>query len=296
MVMLQTPLHPEDASGRAQRNPMWHTETFSCWTPETAELPAGMRVSSWEARFPTKYLHSIREAHIRENKLSVFTREWECKLSTPELSAFKPNWIQFYEDDEIPVGMSVLAIDPVPPPSQAQLRRSLRGKDMEVHLVLTKTSRGYFVREYAFNNAHEANWTVTTALGLAIRYNVYRIAIETVNYQLVLRGLLETEMRRIGRYCAIHEVTAHRSKPIRITNALSGPLSQGRVWLRRSQTELVEQITDYSSTGGGHDDFVDTLAIAVNAIGPASIDLEENEYREIDESAYKDMPMITRCP
>jgi predicted phage terminase large subunit-like protein len=293
MVMLQTPLHEEDASGRAMRNPMWHTETFSCWTPATIDLPAGMQRSSWEVRFPTSYIQKIRDAHIFENKLSLFAREWECRLTTPETSSFKPHWIQYY-DEEVKSGMSILAIDPVPPPSKNQLAKGLRGKDMEVHLVLTKARDGYYVREYASNNNHEPNWTIKTALELAIKYNVIRIAIETVAYQLVLKSLIEGAMRRIGRYFAIEEVSAVKSKLVRITNALSGPLSQGRIFLRRSHIELIQQLNDYPNTS--HDDYVDVLAIAVASSGPAVVDLDASEYGEVDESMYPDLQSIRRCP
>lgn len=297
MVMMQTPLHAEDASMRAEKNPLWHTEVFACWSPETMHGPSGQQRSSWEARFPTPYLNKLRDGYIFENKLSLWAREYECRLTTPEAAAFKSQWLNNFFDGDTPTGYSILAIDPVPPPSVSQIAKGLRGKDMEVHLVLTKCPMGFYVSEYQSNNNHEPNWTLKTALDLAIRHNVMRIAIETVGYQLVLKGLLEQEMRRVGRYFAIQPVTSIRSKAVRIVNTLSGPFSQGRIFLRRSQIELIEQLTNYNPNATQHDDYIDALAIAVEAHGPTPVTMDlDGEYTEIDESEYKALPQMSRCP
>lgn len=292
MLIGQTPIHREDISARAAASPFWHTVTYPCWSHDTVDLPAEQQRSSWEARFPTEFLQKLRSNFIFENKLSLWSREWECRLTTPETSSFRSEWIQYY--DNLPPGLSVLVVDPVPPPSPREVEKNLQGKDFEVVMVVTKAAGGYFVAEYSEHRGHEPLWTVAKVFELARRYNVIRIAVESVGYQRALRSLIENEMKRTGRYYAMSEVPASRSKLMRITNALSGLLAHGKLHVARHHVSLIRQLTEYPNTA--HDDVIDALAIAIQDLGPQTVTLGDDEYDTVDESAYRALAPVRRCP
>ena len=293
MIMGQTPIHREDISARAAESSAWKTIHFPCWSKETLDLPSELQRSSWEARFSTDYLQKLRASYLEMNKLSLWAREYECRLTTPENSAFRSDWLQYY-DGEAPEGFSVIAVDPVPPPSDKQIEKGLKGKDYECIMVVTKTSRGYFVREYYENRDADPLWTVAKIFELTRRYKVIRIAIEAVGYQRSLKNLVENEMKRTGQYYALSEVAAAKSKPVRITNTLAGLLAQGRIFARRSMTSLIRQISEYPQVA--HDDVLDALSIAVQDLGPNTVTLGMDEFGYLDESDYPPLPQLQRCP
>lgn len=293
MIMGQTPIHREDVSMQAAESKAWKTIHFPCWSRETIDLPDELQRSSWEARFPTKYLQGLRQSFAETNKLSLWAREYECRLTTPENSSFRSDWLQFYDGD-VPDGFSVIAVDPVPPPSENQIEKGLRGKDYECIMVVTKTGRGYFVREYFENRDADPLWTVAKIFELTRRYKVIRIAIEAVGYQRSLKNLVENEMRRTGQYFALSEVKAAKSKAVRITNTLAGLLAQGRIFARRSMTSLIRQVSEFPQVK--HDDVLDALAIAVQDLGPNTVTLGMDEYGYLDESDYGPLQPVQRCP
>lgn len=293
MLMGQTPIHREDISARAAEARSWYTVHFPCWSKATLELPSDLQRSAWEARFPTEYLQKTRRTFLDENKLSLWAREWECRLTTPETSAFRPEWLQFFDGDA-PEGFSVIAIDPVPPPSEKQIEKGLRGKDYECIMVVTKTAKGYFVSEYFENRDTDPLWTVAKVFELTRRYKVIRIAVEAVGYQRSLKNLIEHEMKRTGQYYAMSEVAAAKSKPVRITNTLAGLLQQGRIFARRSMTSLIRQIQEYPNVP--HDDVLDALSIGVADLGPNTVTLGMDEYGYLDESDFAPLKPLRRCP
>lgn len=293
MIIGQTPIHREDISSLAAESSAFTTIHFPCWTRESLNLPPELQWSSWESRFPTAYLQALRQTYLDMNNLSTWAREYECRLTTLENSAFRSDWLQFY-DGEVPDGFSVISVDPVPPPSDRQIEKGLKGKDYECIMVVTKTSKGYFVREYYENRDADPLWTVAKIFELTRRYKVIRIAIEAVGYQRSLKNLVENEMKRTGQYFALSEVKAAKSKAVRITNTLAGLLAQGRIFARRSMTSLIRQTAEFPQVP--HDDVLDALAIAVQDLGPNTVTLGMDEYGYLDESDYPALSQPQRCP
>ena len=132
MVMLQTPLNREDASTVALKDPEWISAIFGCWTAGTKDLPGEKQESIWPERWTSEVLRTEKSAAVHRNKLSLWMREKECRIVSPESTAFKPDWLEYYdllpERSELRV---VMAIDPVPPPSEIQIAKGMRGKDMK---------------------------------------------------------------------------------------------------------------------------------------------------------------------
>jgi hypothetical protein len=295
MIMQQTPIHREDASAQAAMDEQWHTDTVGCWTPETAELPLDQQVSAWEEMFPTATLRADKLAAIKRNKLSLFTREMECRLVSAETSSFRPNWLRHYENP--PKGAAcILIIDPVPPPTERQLEKNLLGKDYESICVVGRKAGEYYVLEYRTGRGHDPNWTVATALELAHRWRVMRIGVIAVGYEAVLENLLRMEMMRRRVFHAVTNIpTRSKSKFYRILAALSGPASQGMLWCHPSQDEFISQFTEYGPGYTGHDDVLETVAAGVQELASPFLEFGDDDYSDIS----GDMPniqVLRRCP
>jgi phage terminase large subunit-like protein len=294
MVLLNTPIHPDDALARIEKDEEWKTISFSCWTPDTQGLAVEHQESSWPERYPSELRRKEKLAAINSNTYSKFARELECQLVTQENTAFKPEWIKFFEEEDLPHGSTIVIIDPVPPPSDRQLSKNLAGKDYEAIVVLRRAAGSYYVVDYRRNRGHEPNWTVATTCELAFRYKAMRIVVEAIAYQRTIEYLLRQEMSRRGIYWAIVPVTDKRKKYNRIVSTLAGPLSQGRLFIRESMSELRAEISLYPNTS--HEDLLDAVAMGVFNLSNALIDLDESEYMEVDESHIPDLPSLMRCP
>ncbi len=290
LANLQTPMHSEDATAKMAKSKEWHHYRFSCWTPETEDLPVEDQVSSWPERYPSATLRHDKELALEENRFSTWARENECRLITQELATFRAPWINFWHD--IPQGgPRVLIIDPVPPPTQRQMAKGLKGKDFESHLVVSRKGPDFYALENRISTGHQPNWTVTTALELARKWRVMRICIIAVGYEVVLENLMKNEM---GRRQVFHPViivpTQNKTKFARISSALAGPASHGHIHVHPSMSMLIEQFNSYGPTYSGHDDALETLAAGVDEL--ANPYLEANPDAEADD--YDDGFVLTR--
>lgn len=296
LVMLQTPLHREDASMQAARAPDWHTERFSCWTEDTEDLPLEEQVSSWEVRFPTEELRKEKQNAIATGNLPLFLRESEVKIVSSDTSAFKPALLQFYTRLE-KRGTTVLSIDPVPPPSERQLAKNMQGKDFEALVVQTRAGGEYYLREYVLSRGHTPSWTIAKAFELALRYHVSYISIDATAYQLTLKWLLEVEMQRRGQYFVVvpDKKAGNRSKYQKIVDTLQPLLGLRKYHCLAAHTEFVEQLTEYPSVA--HDDLLDAVAIGLRTLINPAVELSESEYSSMeDEADYEPLQMRRKCP
>ena len=274
MVMLQTPISPNDASARASASQEWHTECFGCWTPETEDLSVDDQRSSWEDMFPTSTLRGQKIASITEGRYSVFAREMEVKLVSAETLSFRPNWLRFYEEPP-QRGTCVISVDPVPPPSDTSLARGLKGRDEEAIAVLCRSKGDYYVLDYAVSKGHEPNWTANKVIEFALRYKPLCVVVETVAYQRVLKWLLEKEMARRGRYWPVKGTpNDKRKKFIRITTTLSGIASAGKLWCAKHHDQFVLQFESYGIGYRGMDDLLDAVAIGVSELTAPYLELD----------------------
>jgi hypothetical protein len=295
LCMLQTPLHREDASMVAAKAPMWHTERFGCWTPETEDLPTDHQFSSWEDRFPTPELREKKRSMFAMGKSAVFLREQEVKIISAETSAFLPSLLSYYEPGSlVGGGTSVLSIDPVPPPSPREVSKNLVGKDFEALVVQTRHKGNYYLRHYELNRGHDPSWTLAKAFELALRYRVSYIAVDMTAYQAVLKWLLEKEMQRRRQYFSIIPDKGNKSKYQKIVDTISPLLSLRKYHILRMHTEFIEQLTEYPAVP--HDDLLDCCAIGLRALINPAVELGEGEFSEIDETDYEDLPLIRRAP
>jgi len=268
MIMLITPQHQDDISQQALKDPQWKSLVFPCWTKETMDLEVDRQVSSWPERFPTLGLRADKSASIQRNKLSIFTREMECRLISRETSQFIPSWLNIRPGpNTAPRGRyGVLAIDPVPPPSDAQMARGLEGKDWETHYVWCRDGSDYHLCDYARSRGHEPSWTIATAFSLARKWRVSRIVIDAVAYQRTLKWLLEQAMQRQRIYYQVIPIADGMKKFARITNVIGGLATQGKLFIGPEHNIFMSQFESYGPTYGGPDDDLDASALALQEL------------------------------
>lgn len=274
MVMLQTPMDREDISMKSLRDHEWNAVRVPCWTLETEDLALEDRESAWEQRFPSETLREEKRNAMRRNQTSIFTREKECKIVSRETSSFLPEWLRFYDLDPDEKFYTIMLIDPVPPPSEAQLAKGLKDKDYECITVMTRAGSNFFVREYSMKHGHDPSWTIAEFFRLARKYRPQRIYVEAVAYQRTLAWLLRQAMATQRQYYVIEEITDKRSKYQRILDGLSGPAANGHLFIKKEMSELIQQYSDYPNVS--HDDVLETVAVGCEKLsGSQGMDAEE---------------------
>jgi hypothetical protein len=300
LVMLQTPLNREDASCKALADPTWTSAVFGCWTEETKDLPLHLQRSAWEERYPTAVYQAEKQSYIARNKLSLWNREKECRLTSVETRAFKGDWLKFYREGEVPLALrKIMAVDPVPPPSEVQIAKGLKGKDFEAFAVVGKNLRtgDFYVLETSSNRGHEPSWTVMEFFRLATFWRPIRSVVEAVAYQRTLAWLLRQAMQVQKRYFVIRTNVDKRSKYDRIVQGLNGIASEGKLHCLSTQTEFVQQFNDYPDTT--NDDVLEAVAVACEELQGADMmddSEDEGESENIDtymKTAEKDIKALT---
>ena len=292
LVMLQTPLDADDASGRAERSTEWHTEAFGCWTEDTKDLPVDQQESSWPEMFPTETLRKQKTAAVADNRYSVFAREMECKLVSVETSLFHRRWLRTY--DQAPaIGTCVIAVDPVPPPSPTQMAKGLKTKDFEAISVVARSKGDYYLLDYALHKGHEPDWTTAKIFEFVRRYRPQAIVLETVAAQRYLKWFLEKEMSRKRVYVPIKEVViGGNSKFARINAALSGVASQGKLYVSAQHTDFITQFESYGVGYKGNDDLLESVANGVAELTNPYLELVAEDFEDITE----EWPGAAACP
>lgn len=293
LVMSATPQHAADVTQDALKDTQWTSLLFPCWTPETVDLPVDQQESAWPDRFTSETLRLDKKAAMQRNKLSIFTREMECRLISPETSQFRPSWLNIRDPNLVIRGVpSVLAIDPVPPPSERQLAKGLVGKDWECHYVWGRYQGDYHLLDFARNRGHEPSWSVTTALMLARKWRVMRIIVDAVNYQRTLKWILEQEMKRRGTYYSVVPIADGMAKFARITGVLSGLATAGKLWIGEENTIFASQFEQYPNVE--HDDDLDASALALQDL--ANPFLEDEDSMLLDDNSVEQIEFARACP
>ncbi len=294
LVMLQTPLNREDISMKALTDPSWSSITFGCWTRETADLAnIDEQRSSWPARWSDEEVRKEKKDAIRRNKLSVFIREKECKITSPETSSFKQVWIKRWQ--LLPPTMTtILAIDPVPPPSDIQVKKGMSKKDYEAFAVVGAYGGNFYVRAVRINRGHEPNWTINTFITLATDFKIRQAVLEAVAYQRTLKWILSQAMSQERRYWRVEAYVDARSKFSRIVDGISGPGSEGKLYIppddhpegvsnSEGMAAFVSQFIEYPNVA--HEDALEAVAVALAKLNGtiSSDDGDESPQLEEDE-------------
>lgn len=286
LVMLNTPIAREDASMTAMTDPEWKSLRFGCWTPESENLPLEQRDSSWPERYPSETLRKQKIFALQQHRAHIFNREKECRITAPETSDLRPEWINFYEQlPERNEMVVVMACDPVPKPTPAQIAKGLAKKDDECWSVWGKAKEKFYLLEYATNKGHTPEWSIMTAFQLYMRWRPRKVRIESVAYQTTLAWILQQAMKAKGIYFPIEEVDDKRSKYTRILDAFQGAGSQGAIWVSPRHVEFISQWNEYPDVA--HDDILDSCSFCVEDLQMQHINestVLDGEYSVIEEA------------
>lgn len=281
MVLLQTPLKAEDLISMCQKDSQWRSLTFGCFNNQGE--------SRWPERYPTAWLLQEKEAHIKRNQLALWLREMECKIVSEETSAFKPHWLKYYID--LPERLvTFLYIDPVPPPSDAQIAKGLRDKDYEVIAVVGYSQGKYYLCEYTFQKGHEPEWTIAEFWRLVDKWKPRKWKAETVQYQRTLKWIIDQSMRVRGRYIQWSEPVAdRRKKSYRIIDNLTSITSNGAFYISDTHKEFIEQFCSYPDIS--HDDILESVAEAAK-MAQEDACVIEGDYDELDSEELPALGMV----
>ena len=259
MVLLQTVLNPEDLISLCFRDSQWYTVRYSCFDEEGKSV--------WPELFPTKELLEDKQGHIERNQLSLWMREMECKCVSAETSAFLAEWLEYWE--VVPeAGMTILAIDPTPPPRDSDRSKVTKRHDDAVVMVLRFHGTGVWVCEYYAAKSPNEEDLFEKVFELSIRWGpIQYIAFESILFARTYANALERAMHRKRMFIQVVKVEDRRPKETRIRQEVSGRASGHQLFVHKTMTPLIDQFTGYPDVS--HDDYLDALAIGLASINPA---------------------------
>jgi len=254
LVLLQTPMRPQDLIAKAEHNPDYCFRKFGI-RDETG-------LSRWEERFPTAVIQKEEESARRENQWAYFARERLCWLVPDEGQYFRMDDLRYYETPPVNI-VTAYSIDPTPPPTAAQVAGGMASKDFEAHVVVGLTaSRDLYLLDYSLSRNHHPDWSVNKFFELAGKWRPLRVRVEGIAYQATLAWYFDQEMKKRGKFHAVEIWKDQRAKPIRIRQSLAGLASNGKLYVRRDQREFLEQWETFPACD--HDDLIDATAMAVS--------------------------------
>lgn len=280
MVGLQTPLDREDYSMLALNDPEWVSLRVGCWTADTENRMTDQQESCWPERYPSEELRRMKRASIARNQLSLWTREYECRIVTPETSAFVGAWLQFY--DVAPPGMIVYSgIDPVPPPSERAIAKGLVGNDYEAVVSIGRHKNNFYLLEYDLQRGHDPGWTISTFFRHGLKYRPRRWIVEAVAYQRALAWILRQAMTSQKHWFVIKEFTDQRSKYNLILDGISGIASNRKLFIRREHADFIQQFCAYPNVS--HDDLLNIVAIVLMEMTDTAVAGDEDDFDSGDD-------------
>jgi hypothetical protein len=237
-------------------------------------------------------LRGEKQAAIARNRYSIFAREKECLLITPEDCYFKQEWLQYFGEGEKVsepprhLMQVVIALDPVPPPTPMQIAKGMKKGDYEAFSVVGRYQGKYYVLETSANRGHNPSWTVSEFFRLCTKWRPSKVLVEAVAYQATLAWLLREAMRVRARYWVVEEFKDKRAKADRIHQGLQGPASEHAFLVRRTQTMLITQFLHYPGKmpDENHEDVLETAAVGVEALSHGYVgDVEDNYAEELED-------------
>jgi hypothetical protein len=275
MVLLQTVLNPEDLISLCFKDRQWHTVRFSCFTDEGG--------SQWPALYPVEDLNADKQSHIDRNQVSLWMREMECRCVSTETSAFLPEWLEYWE--VVPEqGLTIIAIDPTPPPKDGDRNKITKKHDDAVVMVLRFYGLGCYVCEYYAAKAPNEEDLFEKVFELCIRWNVTAyIAFESILFARTYANALEKAMHKKRMFLQVCQVEDKRPKETRIRQEISGRASGHQLYIHRTMQAFIDQFLGYPDVA--HDDYLDALAIGLASLNPALAgSIIEGDFTVIDEA------------
>lgn len=254
VIITNTILHNEDLPsrllGEIEEGKLkdWIGMRFEAITPKGEPL--------WPARWPLEKLNKKKE----QLGSIAFAQEYLNRPMSDEDRLFKEEWIEYYEDKELPEDLTVAAgVDPATGKEHG---------DYSAIVVVGKDRRGiiYVLETYVKK--------VSPQRFMEQLFEVYRrwkpktIVFEEVAFQEVYKKFILEEASKRGIYLPIKGIKPRGSKELRASK-LSPLVENGLIKFKRNQKEVIEQLLNFPK--GAHDDGVDALVYAVEGLELSSV-------------------------
>lgn len=192
----------------------------------------------------------------------AFRQEYEASFEAAGGGVFKEDFLK--EADESPApGIIYLAYDPAGyGTGDGMIKSNLKKLDEHAIAVVEVSSSGWFVHDII-----HGRWDIREASVQLIRaaqtYKPAAVGIEKGSLKNAIMPYLEDQMRRLGVYPRIEELThGGKKKQERIMWALQGRFQHGRITFKKGSRwikPLVTQLLDFPNPMV-HDDLIDALA------------------------------------
>ena len=217
-------------------------------------------------RFSRERLDSIRVSM----GTSLYSALYLNKPLSKESMTFNPDWIRYYEEDELPKdGVTVVTVDPADPPTGKS------NQDYSAILSARHCKTGIYFRRYTRERLTDKG-VIAKALSIAKQDGATKIRIEADRYAHLKYGFkeqmaLNAEQARVdgksidGEYFSIEEVkTKGRNKNARIRQRLQPLYENGVIYHKRGMRELEAELAAFPN--GVHDDVIDAAAWQIEGI------------------------------
>lgn len=289
MVMVQTPLHREDAIEMARVDPEWEYLEISCFD-ETGE-------STWPDRFPTETLRTQKQGFINRQQLHVWLREMEVRITDDALSYFKPEWLtaNYWTEATLPpvASMSIYyGVDPTPPPKDTEQHSSLALSRLDDAVIM---KIGVLKGHVYILDVYQAKSPIPDELisQIFMMWKMGRgrkIGFESILFARVLKYYLEQRMLKERVFLPIEPIEDRRKKSDRIRQEITDLAFNGQLHSHPKFASFNDQFLTYPDVT--HDDHLDALAIALMCREYG--DIIEGEYSVVED--YSDSLEWDGCP
>lgn len=204
-----------------------------------------------------------KEIDVAQRNMSsaAFRQEFEASFESFASGIFKEEWVQ-YGEEEPSEGNFYIAVDPAGFEEVAKEAANKKQRLDETAIAVVKVNtNGWYVKEILHGrwNIRETSIRILRA---SQKYNAQAVGIERGSLKNALIPYLEDQMRRLGFYPRIEDLThGGRKKTERITWALQGRFEHGRITLERGEWNraFTNQLLDFPNPLT-HDDLLDALA------------------------------------
>lgn len=273
MMILNTPQTVNDATQIVKLDPLWTVYEQGVFD-ENGE-------SIWPDRWSTEELLAEKDSAIRRSMLHVWLREKECSLHSPQGAAFNMSLVKAW--DELPEGVTVIGIDPTPPPAESDTPTVKRRLDNFVIAVWRKCRTGWYSCDFWAAKAPQPEEWLYKLFELVRTWRPLHVAVETIANQRMVKVAIETHMKQTRQFFPLKGVEDRRKKSVRILDTFGPRLSVGEIYIHPSHTSMLNEMTLYIPyVENQMDDYLDGSTIALNSL-PEGVVMNLHGYGEDDE-------------
>jgi hypothetical protein len=286
LVLLQTGLHKEDLIHSCHKDPTFKTIKLPIFKYNHHGEPTA---STWPERWGLEELLAKKKGYTQRRQLHIWLREYECKITSPETAIFNTQMLRYYE--HAPENMYVYCgIDPA----------SSEAKDAhKAAIVFWGFANGNaYLLDYWAERGKNPEEIWNAFFSRAMKWRPLVLGVESIAYQKMLAWYFKERMRQLNYYVAVREIKDRRAKADRITQAHTGLLYNGWLYVREDQTEYVTAMEEYNGTEDN--DLLDAGAMGLSMRIPALqgnyIEGEAEELRINEDEMYGKLELVGGCP